>query len=622
MKKLLSLLTVALLLPLVMVAQTLAPNQKLLGHYTTDDILTGSGWGMSMLNGVRPIATDLTPDELALFQGSKIVAFRIGLAQSTPVTRVFVIPIDRNGNLGTETEWECNISDEGWNVVTVDNPYLINLPADYQLRIGFDYEQTRTNKPISAVKVGTVYPSLIYRNGSWNNFGVNTYGNLSVQLICENDNFPTHIIRLRNLTTKAMIKVGDPMQVKFQTCNLGISQVGAGQCTYNIAIDGEIVGTTTNPVALSNEYTNVECTVSTSGLSVGEHTLTVTAAIANGETLDNPAYVTTTFSCFENGFTRQMHLIEQFTSTYCTYCPLGNGMLTELINMRDDIAWVGIHGNMQSGTDPMSTVQGDTIMAYLGVDSYPSGSFDRSTGWEDDVNIVAGLGYNEQYHQQVAAELGQFFDHLAEVPSFATININSTYDAGTRQAVITIDGEITPDFDEMMGADSKLTVYITEDGITARQLNQGTWVNNYVHNGVFRVALNSAMGNNLSRNGNTYKNEFTYTIPSSWNAEKLNVVAFISRPMTNGATGVYTNMYVNQANKRKLGEFDEPASERGDVNGDGLVNMTDISVLIDYILTGNPDGVDLVAADCNLDGSIAITDVTLLVDYLLWKEWP
>ena len=140
MKKLLSLLTAALLLPLVMGAQTLDPNLRLLGHYTTDDILTGTGWGMSMLNGVRPIATDLTADELAFFQGSKIVAFRIGLAQSTPVTRLFVIPIDGNGNLGTETEWECSISDEGWNVVTIDNPYLINLPADYQLRIGFDYE--------------------------------------------------------------------------------------------------------------------------------------------------------------------------------------------------------------------------------------------------------------------------------------------------------------------------------------------------------------------------------------------------------------------------------------------------------------------------------------------------
>lgn len=620
MKKLLSLLTAALLLPLVMVAQTLAPNQKLLGHYTTDDILTGSGWGMSMLNGVRPIATDLTPDELALFQGSKIVAFRIGLAQSTPVTRVFVIPIDRNGNLGTETEWECNISDEGWNVVTVDNPYLINLPADYQLRIGFDYEQTRTNKPISAVKVGTVYPSLIYRNGSWNNFGVNTYGNLSVQLICENDNFPTHIIRLRNLTTKAMIKVGDPMQVKFQTCNLGISQVGAGQCTYNIAIDGEIVGTTTNPVALSNEYTNVECTVPTSGLSVGEHTLTVTAATANGETLDNPAYVTTTFSCFENGFTRQMRLVEELTSHSCTYCPLGASMLHKLSELRGDIALVAIHGDLSS-PDPFRTSQCDTIMRALSGNSvsYPTGAFDRRPGFDSDdpSALLAGLGFYEQYHEQAAQQFSDLLDIIPPEPAFAEVYINSTYDPQTRKAVITVNGELVPNFDEVFGG--KLTVYITEDHIIGSQLNLGTWEYDYEHNLVFRLALGSAKGVALNKTGDSYKNEFTVNIPNSWNADNLNVVAFISRPMRENA---YNDLYVTNSNMRKLGEFDEPASERGDVNGDGLVNMTDISVLIDYILTGNPDGVDLVAADCNLDGSIAITDVTLLVDYLLWKEWP
>ncbi len=620
MKKLLSLLTAALLLPLVMVAQTLAPNQKLLGHYTTDDILTGSGWGMSMLNGVRPIATDLTPDELALFQGSKIVAFRIGLAQSTPVTRVFVIPIDRNGNLGTETEWECNISDEGWNVVTVDNPYLINLPADYQLRIGFDYEQTRTNKPISAVKVGTVYPSLIYRNGSWNNFGVNTYGNLSVQLICENDNFPTHIIRLRNLTTKSMIKVGDPMQVKFQTCNLGISQVGAGQCTYNIAIDGEIVGTTTNPVALSNEYTNVECTVSTSGLSVGEHTLTVTAATANGETLDNPAYVTTTFSCFENGFTRQMRLVEELTSHSCTYCPLGASMLHKLSELRGDIALVAIHGDLSS-PDPFRTSQCDTIMRALSGNSvsYPTGAFDRRPGFDSDdpSALLAGLGFYEQYHEQAAQQFSDLLDIIPPEPAFAEVYINSTYDPQTRKAVITVNGELVPSFDEVFGG--KLTVYITEDHIIGSQLNLGTWEYDYEHNHVFRLALGSAKGVALNKTGDSYKNEFTVNIPNSWNADNLNVVAFISRPMRENA---YNDLYVTNSNMRKLGEFDEPASERGDVNGDGLVNMTDISVLIDYILTGNPDGVDLVAADCNLDGSIAITDVTLLVDYLLWKEWP
>ena len=287
--------------------------------------------------------------------------------------------------------------------------------------------------------------------------------------------------------------------------------------------------------------------------------------------------------------------------------------------MRDDVAWVGIHGNMTSGTDPMSTAQGDTIMAYQGGNSYPSGSFDRSTGWEDDVNIVTGLGYNTQYHQQVAQAVSQFLDYLAQSPSFATININSTYDENTREAVITIDGDITADFDEMMGADSKLTVYITEDGITARQLNQGTWVSNYVHNGVLRVALNSAKGNNLNRNGNTYKNEFTYTIPSSWKPENLNVVAFISRPLTNGATGVYTDMYVNQANKRKLGEYDEPSVMRGDVNQDGSVNIADVTELIDILLSGAEAPAE---ADCNLDEGVNISDVTALIDYLLSGVWP
>jgi hypothetical protein len=207
---------------------------------------------------------------------------------------------------------------------------------------------------------------------------------------------------------------------------------------------------------------------------------------------------------------------------------------------------------------------------------------------------------------------------LGEAPSFATININSTIDASTREAVITINGDLTPDFDDMMGADSKLTVYITEDNVVARQLNMGTWVARYVHNGVMRRALNSVFGSNLNRNGDTYENVFTYTIPSAWNIDNLNVVAFISRPLSNGATGVYTDLYINQANKRKLGEFDEPVvSIRGDLDQDGTVAIRDLTLLIDYLLSKDPTGLDLNAADCNESGSIEINDVTSLIDYLL-----
>lgn len=54
----------------------------------------------------------------------------------------------------------------------------------------------------------------------------------------------------------------------------------------------------------------------------------------------------------------------------------------------------------------------------------------------------------------------------------------------------------------------------------------------------------------------------------------------------------------------------------GDVNGDGVVSIDDVVVLVDYMLSGNGN-IDVVAADVNYDGSITIDDVTIIVDYML-----
>ena len=61
--------------------------------------------------------------------------------------------------------------------------------------------------------------------------------------------------------------------------------------------------------------------------------------------------------------------------------------------------------------------------------------------------------------------------------------------------------------------------------------------------------------------------------------------------------------------------------KRGDVNGDSSVNISDVTALIDYLLTSNASGVNLTAADCNQDGSINISDVTALIDYMLTGAW-
>ena len=60
---------------------------------------------------------------------------------------------------------------------------------------------------------------------------------------------------------------------------------------------------------------------------------------------------------------------------------------------------------------------------------------------------------------------------------------------------------------------------------------------------------------------------------------------------------------------------------KGDVNGDGDVNISDVTALIDYLLSGNASNIQLGNADINTDGSVNISDVTALIDYLLSGSW-
>ena len=66
---------------------------------------------------------------------------------------------------------------------------------------------------------------------------------------------------------------------------------------------------------------------------------------------------------------------------------------------------------------------------------------------------------------------------------------------------------------------------------------------------------------------------------------------------------------------------DKNASQRGDVNGDGSVNISDVTALINYLLSHNATGLNLQNANCNQDSTINISDVTALINYLLSHSW-
>ena len=60
-------------------------------------------------------------------------------------------------------------------------------------------------------------------------------------------------------------------------------------------------------------------------------------------------------------------------------------------------------------------------------------------------------------------------------------------------------------------------------------------------------------------------------------------------------------------------------TEPGDVNSDGYVNISDVTSLINYLLSGGQSSNN---ADTNQDGKISISDVTTLINFLLSGKWP
>ena len=178
------------------------------------------------------------------------------------------------------------------------------------------------------------------------------------------------------------------------------------------------------------------------------------------------------FYVYDKAVKRQKHLIEQFTSTSCTYCPLGVDLLKMFTESREDMIWVGIHGIMNPNIpDVMNNAVCDTIMSMEGVSSYPSGAFDRV--YLEDNTTATSLGYDPSYHSLVISQmLNPLFDMITEsYPALASVEIDAQYDADTKKMNVTVSGEGAENAAKAF-SDGMLTVYLVEDGIKADQLNQ------------------------------------------------------------------------------------------------------------------------------------------------------
>ena len=595
--------------------KVLGENQLYMGPYTSD-ALGEYGLGLPGYPETFKMGTLLPLSIVQPFEGGVVKAIRFGLCAPITDGQVFIYPVTKASPLTLQAavvEQDVASTVTGWNTVELDEPYTINTEGLVGLLIGYQYTQKNTTSggnytdacyPISVVEEGEILTSYTYgklgsSRASWQDVGLSDYGNLSVQAIVEGD-FSNYNFSVTGVTCPRFAQISDGLPVNVMMSN--VSTRPLNDYKIEMKIDGEIVTTLDSPVQ---------------GVGQAVVTAPVLVDLDNVYSKNSRNYERNLQNLLKGLESNNINVValqafadpdgdgvEHFTSNTCTWCFLGDAVLEALDNMRDDIAWVSIHGNL-SATDPFNSSKCNSIMTYLGANSFPSGAFNRYD-FDEAGSVVTGLGYNDA--AGAAAYLSAAAIDANPTPSLASVDISGSLDEATRELKLTVSGNATQDFNTIFGTQVALTIYLVEDSLVARQYSNGAWINQFVHNHVMRDVVGTVLGNTISWNGDgTYTNTYTTTLNSAWNIDKMRVIAFIHRK------GSGVNKEVINTEMVALNNFIKTAV-LGDLNDDGAVDVDDLNIMLNMMLD-NIDKAD--AADITGDGNIDIDDVNALINIML-----
>lgn len=594
------------------VVNALEENQLYLGPYASDDLAeSGNGLGLVGYSGIYKMGVVLPVDRVKAFAGGQVKAIRFGLCATVTNAAVFIIPVTSldpltlGSPLVEQTVSRTNI---GWNQVELTTPFTINTDGIVGLMLGYQYKQVNGNTdasyPISVVKNGTILDT--YTSGSltadqWQDIGLSSFGNLSVQAIVEKD-YPDHYIYLSQPQISSFAKVSKGLDFTVGLTNFGKQTLW--DYTIDMLVDGELKGQIDSPEALTPVEVIQQVNCPLYGVNPGRHTLTLRVATVNGQAVTDGASVSTEFMAYVSSYLRQKHLVEQFTAQGGSRCPMGDAILEAMQQLRDDMEWVAIHCNI-GGTDQLSIAEGIQVADYLGSNSVPVASFNRFDG---NLGIVPSIAYDAQYVQQVADMLSYNYFDSNPTPVLSTVSIEPDYNETTRMLSIKVSGHVAEGIHEILGDNLGLSVYLTEDNLVAKQLNGGTWVQTYVHNHVLRSMPTDYNGDSLSISGNSYEKTYQVELASDWNPEMMRIVAFVHQ---RGSTP-YDKQVINCEAMPLLGS----TMVLGDINGDGLVDIADVNAIINMMLGRIPS---TVAGDVTGDGYVDIADVNIIINLMLGK---
>ena len=210
-------------------------------------------------------------------------------------------------------------------------------------------------------------------------------------------------------------------------------------------------------------------------------------------------------------------LIEDFTGQRCINCPTGTEIINGIVDTygEDNVIAVGIHSGPLGFAGNSKTVG---LMTDTGNEYYTR--WDKENKMGQPWVVFNRKTSPDSHYNNWAAMVSTIISEKANL----SVKIANAYDAASRTLTTTVGA------DGVNGTvNGKLQVWIVEDGIKALQMMpDGKSNKEYVHNHVFRAAVNGTWGEDVTvKEGETTTKQYSYVLPEAWVADNIAVVAFV-----------------------------------------------------------------------------------------------
>ena len=203
-------------------------------------------------------------------------------------------------------------------------------------------------------------------------------------------------------------------------------------------------------------------------------------------------------------------LIEDFTGTWCQYCPRVSHAIDLVKAQTSDATIVAIH----RGNDPYNFSGASALESQIGLVGYPTAMLNRTTEWAfpEPSNIAQAVNLTTGTNPKIGVA-------LITTTTGNTSSVQVKVKFGTNFSNL------------------KLVVYALEDNLIYNQTNSTTYYGGgnplvgFEHDHVVRAVLTSSILGEVITGNTNYNDEFsksfTYTIPSTVNASNVHFVAVV-----------------------------------------------------------------------------------------------